>query len=99
LPVVAIAGGSSPYSTRQGYFAELVRGLSHASPAHKNPIKVAVIVTRADGRSKTQRLRRAGRPRSPLRRDRPGQTTPGQAHYEIWSGQPSLEVKKPLHCR
>jgi hypothetical protein len=46
-PLTVASGGncrrSSPYSTRQGYFAELARGLSRASLAHQNPIKVAVV--------------------------------------------------------
>ena len=55
-----------PNSTRQGYSAELARGLSHASLAHKNPIKVRGRHRgRPDGRSKTQRLDAPGRPRSP----------------------------------
>ena len=101
-PLRVASGGncrrSSPNSTRQGYFAELARGLSHPSLVHKNPIKVPV-VTEA-GRTDAARLSGFDAPAVPVRlRDRPGRTTPGQAHYEIWSEQPSLEVTKQLHCR
>jgi hypothetical protein len=64
-PLTVASGGncrrSSPYSTSQGYFAELARGLSHASLAHtKSDQGCGRHRGRTYGRSKTQRLRRAG---------------------------------------
>ena len=86
-PLTIASGGncrrSSPNSTRQGYFAELARGLSHASLAHKNPIKVAV-VTEA-GRTDEARLSDSMRRPSPFAATGRGRGL--QANYEICSGQ------------
>jgi hypothetical protein len=65
-----------PLIRRGRAISSSARGLSHASLAHKNPIKVAV-VTEAGGRTKQDSATRCA-VAVPVRRDRPGQRTPGQ---------------------
>ena len=83
-PLTIASGGNR---RRQGYFVELARGLSHASLAHKNPIKVAV-VTEA-GRTDEARLSDSMPRPSPFAATGLGRGL--QANYEIWSGQLLLD--------